>query len=73
METASSCYVYRCTDIVVIETKYCGSVERKNPQTFAPSPRQFFFGQKNESQMITQSFWYDTWILYEVESYEEEK
>ena len=71
METASSCYVYRCTDniVMVIETTYCGSVERKKNI----APPIFFSEKQKESQMITQSFWYDTWILYEVESYEEKK
>ena len=37
----SPCYVYRCTDNVVIETTYCGSVEKE--KTFAPPPQFFFF------------------------------
>ena len=50
METSSSCYVYRCTDNVVIETKYC------REKTFAPSPQFFFLKNKKKPRWLRKVF-----------------
>ena len=50
IDTSSSCYVYRCTDNVVIETKYC------REKTFAPSPQFFFLKNKKKPRWLRKVF-----------------